>query len=70
MYASFITDGKKFILMLCLTLGVIDKKWGKGTAEKNRDDIRIRVNQKFIDQQKKIKMDKKEFILSENVVED
>ncbi len=56
--------------MLCLTLGVIDKKWGKGTAEKNRDDIRIRVNQKFIDQQKKIKMDKKEFILSENVVED
>ena len=33
--------------------GSIDRKWGKGTADRNRDTIRAKINQKFLDQQKK-----------------
>ena len=33
--------------------GSIDRKWGKGTADRHRDIIRGKINQKFLDQQKK-----------------
>ena len=40
---------------VCIHSGAIDRKWGKGTADKNRDAIRLKINQTFLDQHKKFK---------------
>ena len=38
----------------------VEKRWGAGTMNKIRDDLRAKANQKCLDKQRKIKIENKE----------